>query len=237
MKAIFNTLMILGLFIVSCSSQPKHDQKIVQEILKKLPRINFSKLVFFGPELVSVCKDTAVRSMLSKSLIQSQKIKPKTLLDKKEFDLTMFSFYWAISNTTVTDTESKVSRDNILKLFSQYSKLDFEVDEDLVLQQTDASKRNMINGYDEGTTSESAFIFFCYDPLLYKQALLHNGKVDDWDRTAVLICNLLRENENPKAMREAIKEKLITKLDKRRSEFLNILQKLSECNTDENLYD
>jgi hypothetical protein len=237
MKTIFSTLTILSLISFCCSSQPKQKNAIEQEISKKLSRIDFYQLAFFGTEIVNICKDTVARNILAKSLKQSENVKQNTPSDRKEFELTMFLFYKAILDAKASDKYAQVSRADILKMFKAYSKLNFEVDEALILEQTDDSKRNMVNGYDEGTTAVSAFVFFSFYPLMYKHALLHNNRGDDWERMGLFICNMLRENENPKGMRVAIKEKLINNLNKNRAEFSNVVQKLLECDTAENLYD
>jgi hypothetical protein len=225
--------------VTSCASQNINKSELMIVLEKNINRIEFSKLSFFTKELIQLGADTSFQSKFRKKLGQHDSIKRKTEADQREYHVTLYLLYNKLAAENNYGKEYESGKDFLLGLLSGRSKIDFPVDENLVIQQIDAAKRSLVNGYDEGTVDESSFVFFCYNPLLYKKALLKNNLSDDWKRTGVFLCNYLRENENPMDLRNPIKKEILGMISRKeiQHEFKDIVKDIAECDVSSNLFD
>jgi hypothetical protein len=221
----------------SClSQQPKINQtEVIKAFQKKIGKIGFNKLIFLSPELIKVCADTTYRSKFAKQLLNHHSIKRKTIDDQNEFDFTLHLLYESIGLSEVSSRKDIESKNYLLAALSRYRSSKIKIDERLVLNQIDETKRGFGHGYDEGSTSESRFLFFCHDAMFFKSVLLENKMIDDWSRIGAFICNYLRENETPKPLRYLLKERIINKL--KNSDMREVIEELKGCDVSINLYD
>jgi hypothetical protein len=233
------TFLLLVVAVISCVSQQRNKTDLEVIIEKDINRIEFSKLTFFTKELILLGVDTSFQSKFRKKLIQYDNVKWKTIGDQREYHLTLHLLYSKLIAEKSYEKEYQAGKDFLLAVLQGRSEMTFPIDENLILQQIDGGKRGLVNGYDEGTVDESSFIFFCYDPLLYKRALLKKNLTDDWERTGVFLCNYLRENGNPISIRNPIKQKILTMLNRNeiQIEFRHILKDIEECDVSSNLFD
>lgn len=157
MKRIAAILLLLTT-VNSCVSQQKKSD-LVKVLEKNIDYIEFSKLSFFPKELIQLAADSSFQSSFKKKLRQHDNVKRKTVGDQKEYVLTLHLLYKALAAEDVLQ-EYESGRKFLLALLIERSEINFQVDEALVMQQIDVTKRSLINGYDEGTIEESLFIFF-----------------------------------------------------------------------------
>ncbi len=230
---------ILMFVTLCCNGQQSQIHKIKLELKKNIDCIKLSQLSFVPKELIEVCLDSGVLSRLKKMIAQQNQVKRKTKADQQEFDLTLHVLYGRILAETSGKKDRQRSRHDLLELLINYKDISFSISEQLILEQTDISRRNLINGYDEGSINESTFTFFIYDPLGYKKTLVSNNQIEDWKRMGVFLCNYLRDNEIPIAIRGIIKSKILNSLseDSVEHEFRDVVKRLADCKVEENLYD
>ncbi|GCC53327.1 hypothetical protein SanaruYs_35700 [Chryseotalea sanaruensis] len=233
------TLLILVGFVTSCTSQQINKSAITLELEKNINRIGFSKLSFFTEELIQLATDTSFQYKLKKKLGKHNNVNRKTEGDQREYQLTLYLLYNKLKVEKNYNKEYERGKEFLLDLLSEKRMINFSVDQNLIIQQIDASKRSLINGYDEGTVEESIFTFFCYDPLLYKRTLIKNGLNEDWKRTGLFLCNYLRANENPTTLRNPIKEGILKRLSHKeiQHEFKDIVKDITDCDVSSNLFD
>lgn len=233
------TFLLLLTAVTSCVSQNINKSELTLVLEKNINRIEFSKLSFFTKELIQLGVDTSFQSKFKKKLRQHDNVKRKTEGDQREYHLTLYLLYNKLAAEKNYGKEYESGKEFLLGLLTGRREINFPVDENLIIQQTDATKRSLVNGYDEGTVDESSFTFFCYNPLLYKKALLKNSLSDDWKRTGIFLCNYLRENENPMAIRSPIKEEILSMLSRKeiQHEFKDIVKDIAECEVSSNLFD
>lgn len=230
-------LISLMLVFSTCLSQhPKKSIDNVNSLGSRVNIIGFEKLILLGEELINSCQDTVNRSKFTKTFKQFQSVKRKTVFDNYEHKLLMSLIYYSINEVKTENNQAEETKNYLLKLFQDFKKIDFTVTDQFILEQINEDKRGIINGYDEGTVSQSFFLFFCYNPSRFKSILLKNNKEDDWDRIDIFLCNTIRENGIPKELRHILLDRIIIKL---RSQKLDIIvSKLkSECDVTINLYD
>lgn len=233
------TFLLLVTVVTSCASQNNNKSELMLVLEKSINRIEFSKLSFFPKELIQLGADTSFQSKFREKLRQHDNIKRKTEADQREYRVTLHFLYNKLAAENNYEKEYESGKDFLLDVLSGSSKINFPVDEKLIIQQVDGAKRSLINGYDEGTADRSSFVFFCYDPLLYKKALLKNSLNDDWKRTGIFLCNYLRENENPMALRNPIRKEILSMLSRKeiQHEFKDIMKDVAECDVSSNLFD
>jgi hypothetical protein len=228
-------MMVVG----SCTNEPEKKSELEVAIEGIAHQIDLSKLSFFPKELIHLCKEATFRNKFIENLNLHNGIEHKTVQDQKEYDLILHLLYLRVEAEKDYALRYQDGKDFLLQLLGKWKKINFSVDKNLILQQIDDKKRGMLNGYDEGTTAESNFVFFCYNPILYKTALLENDLKDDWQSTGVFLCNYLRENNNPTAIRYSIKQKLLSMLSKEEGndEFKEVIRELSDCDVSKDLFD
>lgn len=238
MKKI-TTFFMLTLVVTCCVSQQMKKSEITLAIQKNVNRVQFSKLSFFPKELIELGTDTSFQSTFARKLRQYGEIKRRTVGDQQEYDLTLNLLYKNLAAEKVLGIEHQNSKDYYLTLLKEYKEIHFTVDENLVLQQINDKERGLTSGYDEGATNESTFFFLCYDPVLFKRALLKRKLLERWKRTGIFLCNYLRENENPLLIRSPIKEKIVNRLKAKEieNEFKDIIKDIIDCNVTVNLFD
>lgn len=243
MKRKLNVAICLFFFVLgyACHSQRKNNEEEILSVFEsKISRTEFSSLLFLTEELVSICTDTTVRSKFAKYLEDYNGFKRKSPEDEKEHQLGLHLLYNKISAFDPRDSELLKSREYLLDLLNSYKNIDFEVGSNLILSQLDDTKRDMVNGYDEGTTNESWLIFFSYDPILLKSVLQKNGKTRSWEKSHIRLCNTFRENSIPILIRQRLKSNIISHLKKYESrdiEIAELIKEFSKCDVSVNLYD
>ena len=60
------------LVIVSCYSQSNSNRELMSILEKKITRIEIENLIFFGSELVQMCKDSSNRNHVSDVVLEPQ---------------------------------------------------------------------------------------------------------------------------------------------------------------------
>lgn len=230
-------LISLMLLFSTCLAQDqKNSINNINSLGSRVNNIGFEKLILLGEELINSCQDTANRSKFTKTFKQFQSVKRKTVFDKYEYKLLMSLIYGSINKVKTENNQAEETKNYLLKLFQDFKKIDFMVTDQFILEQINEDKRGIINGYDEGTVSQSFFLFFCYNPSQFKSILLKNNKEDDWDRIDIFLCNTIRENGIPNELRHILLDRIVAKL--RSQKLDSIVSKLkSECDVTVNLYD
>jgi hypothetical protein len=202
--------------------------------------MEFPLFLFLENELVVSCNDTSTLSAFRQGLEDLNGYKRKTLNDQKEYELSKHLLFQKISNTKPVDKETAKTRDLLLGYLNDSKSINFDVNESLIVSQTDGSKRNLINGYDDGAVSQSWLILFAYNPLLFKTALVNNSKEKTWRKTGLFLCNTFRENSIPLSIRYQLKENTIAYLQKYRikdNEMESLIKEISDCDISVNLND
>lgn len=234
-------LFLLLLLLAANLSWAQTKNEVVHADLKKvLWNVELSKLVFVADALVEACSDTAIQSQFGKKISASVSSGNRySEDDRKETQVVLKLLYDSISKVQVTKSQLAPIKSHLLNILQPYRKLDFSVDHSLIRKQLDKSKRSMANGYDEGSTSESKFIFFLYNPELLREALLSNGMDDKWGRIGIFICNYIRENENPLWLRKRMQSGILWKLNKMptNEDLKTIKVSLEKCSIFTNRFD
>jgi hypothetical protein len=164
------TFLILFTVVTSCVSQQQIDKSDLALVLEKnINRIEFSKLSFFTAELIQLGVDSSFQSKFQKKLKRHDSIKRRTEGDQQEYHLTLHVLYDKLEAERNYSKEYEGGKKFLLDLLSGRSEVNFPVDENLIIQQIDATKRSLVNAYDEGTVDESSFMFFCYIPCCIKK--------------------------------------------------------------------
>ena len=233
------TILTLVIFHYSCMSQKSNSDELLLTLGQNLNRLEFTKLILFPDEIITICGDTAFQTKFAKKLNLHHQVIRKTVEDRQEYYLVLHMLYLNVLAQKPRTTIQREGRGFLLDLLKDYKLIDLEINEKFVMTQLDGDKRGMINGYDEGTVEESKFLIICVDPILFKKALLANDQMDKWARTGVFLCNYLRDNEIPMTLRTPLRDRVlgILTLDSVKPHYEEVLVDLIMCDISSNLND
>lgn len=235
-------ILIYAAFFLSafnCHPQNKETQLQV-DFENEFNNIDFEFFLFFENELVSICSDSAAVSKFSGLLKSYEKHNKKTEDDIKEAKLLLQMLYNRINAITPNNQIVTEGKQTLLNILRDYKKLDFKISKDLILTQVDGAKRNLVNGYEEGTVVKSWLIFFYHNPVFFKSVLVDGGKVKSWEKADIMLCNIFRQNELPFSFRHHLKDEITAHLQKYTSEDHEVdelIHKVKLCDVTKNLYD
>ncbi|HEY9007339.1 MAG TPA: hypothetical protein VIM75_14460 [Ohtaekwangia sp.] len=236
-KVVLTLLLIWSSGSVACAQSNK---ELLDDLKSSIEWIDFSKLTFVSSTLIEACTDEKIASKMKLRVASIRTLPARyTNNDRREYQLVLKLLYDAIKNVNVAEVDLQRSKQFLLGILAPYKSINFSVSTDFIIGQLDESRRGMINGYDEGTTTESRFIFFVYDPVLLVKSLIGSKNNDSWNRMGIFLCNYLRDNSNALSLRRVlyyrVQEKM--KLLKNIEGFESVNQSLNECDISANLYD
>jgi len=233
------TTCVLLLTLNSCQSQSLSREGLENILAQNMETLSISKLIFFETELINLANDSVIRLKIQKRLENEKIFKRKTVADSRELAVQMNILFHKIKEVKTENDNAKDSQTFILNLIKEYDELNFDVEENLVIDQIDYSKRSLKNGYDPGSTRESRFFFLSNFPIVFRKALIDNGRENEWLKSGIFLCNYLRENDTPLEIRYHIRSEVVRKLLKnlKGNDGKEILQDINECDVSVNLYD
>lgn len=237
MKLIITCALLLTLN--SCQSQSRSREELENILAQNIETLSISKLTYFESELIDLANDSVTRLKIQKRLANEKIVKRNTDADSQELAVQMNILFHKIKNAKTENAKARDSQAFILHLIEEYNELSFKVEEKLIRNQIDYSKRSLRNGYDAGSASESRFFFLNNFPTIFKEALIASGRETEWLKSGTFVCNYLRENDTPLEIRYHIKSKVIQELSKylKSEDAQEILKDINDCDVSANLFD
>jgi hypothetical protein len=222
----FKTILVL-LVTNLVSSAQNSDGQLLIDLKTNIQKIEFVKLIFFHRELVEMSTD----SVFMKAIVRKLELKSKSLQrfednDRLEHLLVLKQIFDEVERAD----KNQQSKKQLLLILKQYIPTEPSIDEAFILTQLDNEKRGLINGYDEGVTSESRFVFFVYNPTLLRRTMERNDMMDKWKRMGIFLCNYLRDEEIPNSIRKALYDRLKSRVTSQAEPMgTDIIRDLEEC--------
>jgi hypothetical protein len=237
---LLTALLVVLEVAYACYSQDEVENILKRDFQQRTSTIEFSLLAFFPKELIKVCTDSLSLEGLERKLVLYTSIHGRySAADKKESELILNVLYDRLNSVEVLESELKKTKGRLLELFKIYRSLPFKVDTELVATQLDEDKRSMINGYDEGVTAESKFIFLIYNPKLLAHTMKEIGHENMLERLGLSLCNQIRDNSTPKPFRRKMYDEISRSLLELQAheEFNKIYSDFRQCEISTNLND
>lgn len=237
-KTIFMGFILLTIYFQS--SGQKIEAYLMADLKKKVSTVNFSHLLFLEYELAKVCRDTSISNRFTKKIeLTNKSLARYSASDKKEFVLLLNALLEKVNAITTDDNDVNEGRKNLQAILGPYKNAQLKLDEKLVVEQLNDSKRGMTNGYDEGATDESQFLFFTLDAILLADVVKKNGMNDSWERLGTFLCNNIIDNGTAKVIRPRIYQAVKNNLARLKTypHFEKIKSDLDGCDITSNLFD
>ena len=233
---LIKSIVAIAFLFIGCPGRAQPNELILRFFSRDLSRIE-PHFVFLEKEMIEFCGDSIGQAKFDKAFKRTERNTNKTEGDIQEYKLLYNMLYKRIKSVNVKTNLQKQGKDFLERKLGGY-KVDFNIDDKLLLERFDFQRRDIAHGYPECSVGKSMLIFLIYDPILYKNVFVKNKSISKNGTVFLPFYCTLQDEGTPLSIRKVLQTELVALLSKFNDpELALLMDQIKNCNLEDDTHD